>query len=125
MSVFDTAIFKRLQADWYRVLERDGFKDHESMGGYLRGTEKRTWDRAIQDREKREAYFERAADVLHKFKFQTELEREIWELHAGGLSTRRIGAQLNTPAATVKWKIKQIRMQVRLEGHWKKLRSGP
>jgi DNA-directed RNA polymerase specialized sigma24 family protein len=122
MSVFDSKEFKRLQAEWYQKLKDEDFKDHESAGGYLRGTEQRTWERALADRVEREAYYEQAAFILLEFEFQNDQERAIWALHVDGLSTHKIAKATHTPVATVKWKIKQVRLRAQLGGNWKRSR---
>lgn len=112
--------FKELQSEWYDRLKADGFDDLESPGGHLRGFDHRTWRRALEDRSKREGYFERALDVLNRYEFENEQQRMIWALHVEGLPVRTIGERVQKHPATVQWTIKQLRLKVKLEGPWKR-----
>lgn len=107
--------FKSLQAEWYERLREAGFEDHETPRGDLRDVDHRTIARAFEDRHKREAYYERVDDVLHRYQFENDTERRIWELHAEGLPVRTIGELTQKHPATVQWTIKRLRLKTKLE----------
>lgn len=91
-----TASFKRLQARWYRRLRKNGFEDIES-GGVCRNlwTSKRSkipldangrrivWDAVTE-------YYRWAEHVMRGRRFRTKQDREVWRLHASGMSKREI-----------------------------------
>lgn len=113
LSVFDSAHFKRLQAEWYQRLKDSGFEDSEA-NGRLNEVDPRTVRHALATRLEREAYNDWAWGVYWSFEFSCEAEKLMWEQHAMGLSMSEIGKLTDTPTATVKWKIKQVRIKAKL-----------
>jgi hypothetical protein len=87
---------KSLQKIWYAKLKKSGFDDIESENGQLRGDASRyiaenphpnLWE-ATAD------YYRLANSFLYDNRFDTELEKTIWEYHANGLSARNIAKVL-------------------------------
>ncbi len=85
--------FKRLRAKWYKKLKDEGFEDIESPDSELlhkwHGSLFAThYDPVVTPA--KEEYYRRAAQELHTYPFENNLDRLIWEKHAGGLSIRDI-----------------------------------
>ncbi len=83
--------FQKLQAQWYKKLEEDGFKDIEQADGKLK-----TWSsRFVHDRvqelgEEREPYYALCTQFLNEHLFDNRFEQIIWEYHTNGLSSKEI-----------------------------------
>lgn len=96
-SQFETKKFKELNAKWAKKLEKSGFEDIEQPDGRLQTWHSEwfkyranpTLDLAKQD------YYRHAGYFLYEHKFKSELEKEIWEFHAEGISIREISKLLN------------------------------
>lgn len=63
------------------VSERGGGKLHDEAG-------------AVEGRRAREEYSQLQRDVLEHHRFRRTLDRRVWELHATGMETPRIGREL-------------------------------
>lgn len=93
---------KKLQAQWYKRLAKEGFEDieqdednlkrwdsmyfisrHTNFKGRGAGGAKDAKFSAIQF-ESRQEYYQLAGAFLHEHEFETDKERLIWELHASG-----------------------------------------
>lgn len=93
----DKKEFEKLKKTWYKKLKEEGFVDIEAdedtlkswdSGGYHRSrvsTEQTLWMQ-----QNAEAYYGLASSFLHEFKFETELDKVIWEYHSNGISVRNI-----------------------------------
>lgn len=94
--------FKALQTEWYAKLSQSGFRDIEqpaSLDGPLRksGTERR-YDRMDPvAREARIQFFRRVQHHVSETEFEIELEREIMNLYAQGVSKVMIQKVLDLP----------------------------
>lgn len=92
-SPFKTKEFKALHAKWEKRLEKEGLPDLETADGQLKGISHASFFKAHYnqvDAEAKEEYYRQAGYFLYDHKFQTELERKIWELHCEGVSIRDI-----------------------------------
>lgn len=100
----------KLKAYWYQRLKESGFKDIERESGRLRDeVDERTIKRALQDKERREAYYAACAQFLFTFDFTCERARKVWELHSDGLSVRAIAREMDMKRPTVHVWIKRFR----------------
>lgn len=88
--------FDKLQEEWYRKLRESGFNDIESDEFNLK-----IWsDRFIQQHadpvlwQAKEEYYRLAERFLNEHKFESNLDKVIWEYHANALSARSIAALL-------------------------------
>ncbi len=99
----------KLKDKWYAKLEREGFNDIEQEDGRLK-----SWSmHFVQARygntaefEAKQDYYRLAGQLLHEHKFESELEKLIWEKHCEGetvrgivtmlkkLGTRKLGAKI-------------------------------
>lgn len=90
-----TTDYSRLREIWYKKLKKSGFKDIEQDEdnlkvwtiGFFKKQPKEVW-------EAKRAYYHMADSFLHDYKFETELEKIIWEYHANGLGCRAIATTL-------------------------------
>lgn len=89
----------KLQNIWYRKLKSSGFKDIEGdydiaiTSGVL--SIKRFQDRNSYDSFKnKERYYQLAGHFLHENTFDSDLHKNIWELHSEGLSYRDISEKI-------------------------------
>lgn len=89
---FNSKEFKDLNAKWRKKLEKSGFEDIENDRGELRSSDSSEYIRNFDPiaAGAKEEYFRRAGFFLYEYKFETELERRIWELHVEGASIREI-----------------------------------
>lgn len=83
--------FKDLQKTWYSKLEKKGFQDIEQDE-----TKLKSWSKALYDsrhesyRFSNEEYYRLAGHFLHDYKFETKLDKFVWEQHSLGLTSRDI-----------------------------------
>lgn len=84
--------FKELQAKWYAKLASKLFNDIERNGHLKRSERFYALERCANEDvvEAKTEYYRIAGHFLHGHKFETVLEERIWELHAKGLSVRKI-----------------------------------
>lgn len=85
--------FANTQRIWYSKLAASGFEDIEYKNGMMRRTIPQSIDKnrksqvliaSIQD------YYTMATHFLNDYKFETEMDKIIWEYHTEGLSIRSI-----------------------------------
>lgn len=93
--------FEALQKTWYDKLKANGFEDAESSERHLK-----FWntgrlanhDHHVLDNARE--YYILAEHFLNDHKFDSELQKVIWEYHANGMSARDIAKILNKVKAT-------------------------
>lgn len=91
--------YNSLKKEWYEKLADSGFKDieqdefkfkHVSHASYFgREIVKRNYHAKSE-------YYSMAGQFLNSYKFESELEKVIWEYHANGISLRNIAKLLKT-----------------------------
>lgn len=83
---------------WYKKLEESGFEDAERLDGTLKSWSSKFCRFAnktsIDTWEAKAAYYRMSESFLTNHKFETELDRVIWEYHANALSVRDIATTL-------------------------------
>jgi DNA-binding NarL/FixJ family response regulator len=125
MNLFwKTAKFQRLDAVWKKKLRQSGFVDieDESSSSFARPIARQlvdTQNASTRDHEAIFTYYTRAEQFLSAFDFPTKKHRRIWELHAQGVSVRRISHRLRVERNTVYHFICKYRRIAGLE-KWKK-----
>jgi len=90
--VSDSKEYQRLKKIWYAKLAATGFEDIEPNENTLKKWSysfNRHYDTADLIQAKADYYYE-AGHFLNSHKFETEVERVIWEYHTNGLSIRNI-----------------------------------
>ncbi len=94
------ANLKKLQKEWYKKLQEEGFIDIETHSH--KDTPLTTWhslkwkNLSLEVMETTLEYNSMARDLLNTHDFQTETHKRIWELHCDGLSKRKIEKILQT-----------------------------
>lgn len=89
-----------LQNEWYEKLKNDGFDDIETRRGALKKFHSKRFRSATDpysDPEylkSKQNYYIRATQFITFFKFESDLEKEIWTLHADGKSFRVIALSI-------------------------------
>lgn len=103
--------FKKLQDKWYAKLAESGWKDAEYENGDLRAYHGNDFRRKrLQARmPDQAAYYAWATDVLNAYMFETAKEKQIWALHADGLSVREIGRIVGLSRQTVLNRLKKVK----------------
>lgn len=97
------ADFKKLKDKWYKKLEDSGFEDAESDEYNLK-----SWSsvfflkNTLESWQAKATYYQMASNFLEEYKFDSNIEKAIWEYHANGISAR------NTSALLKKAKVKSI-----------------
>ena len=110
-----TKEFITLQKEWYARLKEDGFIDTE----YFNKKTMEPFDYQVREGskfkvspeefEQKRHYYILASQFLHEYDFATELDKEIWRLHAEGEPHRAIAIQTKCS------KIKALRTIQRLK----------
>lgn len=78
---------------WYARLKRDGFKDIEDSEGRLDQYASSALTHNYRDPiifEAKERYYQLAGQFLHTYKFNSRLEKFMWEQHCSGVSILNI-----------------------------------
>jgi hypothetical protein len=90
------AQYKKLQAKWYKKLADEGFQDIESPNSPKEMLKQ--WDSfyfqaryAPQDFEDKQKYYEMAREFLHVHKFESRMEKQVWEMYSEGVPYQEIG----------------------------------
>lgn len=83
--------FTALQAEWYKKLADSGYEDIEYKDGSIRSCSPRsTRAKDPSLRQATQEYYYMSYHFLNEYKFETELEKVIWEYHTEGISVRSI-----------------------------------
>ncbi len=110
--------FDELQAVWDKKLAESGFKDAEQRSdGNLKDWDSLRFQRWYGPEEFRikAEYYQAAGRFLHDYEFKSDIERQIWALHADGVSIRDILAQVKSPKIRSSWKVNHILMDLAKE----------
>lgn len=95
-----TTSYAKLKKEWYKKLEKSGFKDIETNDKYENlkqydapwfyhyATKNPEWVAARQE------YFYYATQMVENGLFENDTEREIWSLHSDGKSLRAIAKEV-------------------------------
>lgn len=88
--------FIQLKALWYKRLKDSGFKDIETFNGYIKDWPSQRIQRDFTPERIQEKldYFRAASQLFWEHKFDTALQKKIWELHCEGKSYREIAEDL-------------------------------
>lgn len=92
-SPFKTKEFLALKAKWEKKLEKEGLADLDNDEGQLKGITHAERFKATYNPSNAQAkheYYRAAGFFLYEHKFETTLERKIWELHIEGIGIREI-----------------------------------
>ena len=118
MSVFSGSKFKRLRDAFYEKLKDSGFRDIENEWGEI--TDHKTAHDlkaiiAVRDGQMEDVrdYYTWALGMLIHGTFKLPVDRKIWEMHADGLSTRKIAEVVSLDQTWVCVKIKRIKVYLR------------
>ncbi len=83
--------YEKLRAIWYKKLEREGFNDIEQDEDNLKSWSSQFKRKVSLDSwQAKAAYYYMAESFLNDYKFESRVERIIWEYHANGISIRDI-----------------------------------
>ncbi len=92
------ASYKKERAKWYAKLKKSGFEDIEANEHSLKSWSSkfvRADKTSITSWQAKQEYYYQATHFLNSHKFETNLEKAIWEYHANGISVREIASLLN------------------------------
>lgn len=95
--------FKQLQAKWYAKLKKEGFEDIERAEDLMHPEyDLKAWhskrfqiNNTPESFQQRERYYQLAGQFTYDHEFSEASERQIWQLHAEGLSIREICRRLS------------------------------
>lgn len=95
------------QKKWYELLAQSGFEDLEYFDSkmqpkdWMKGTSKfvpineyNSVDEPSLVYESTYEYYHQAEQSSKEIQFESEIDRQVWELHSMGISLRNIGKQL-------------------------------
>lgn len=99
------ASYKKLKARWYAKLAAEGFNDIETAAGDLKQGSNRI---AVREKspivlQAKAEYYQMAYGFLNSYRFDSHIDRIIWEYHSNGLSARSI-SKILTAAKVIKTK---------------------
>lgn len=83
--------YEKLRAVWYAKLKKEGFDDIETDEYHLK-----TWSSKFASKKSqelwrsKEAYYYMTTTFLNDYKFESKLEKIIWEYHSEAISVRDI-----------------------------------
>ena len=110
---FRTAEFKKLNAEWKKKLKASNFKDIEE--GLPEDSPLppsiQTNTARFAAMEATQEYYSSATEYLYTGKFISPLHKQLWELHAQGLSFSEIAEICKIPKSTAFWKIRETAKQ--------------
>lgn len=90
--------FADIQKKWYAKLKKSGFEDAERPEGdrfaLKNPSEACKRDIVIKDYYAKLEYYSMARKFIHDYKFESNLEKVIWEYHSEGVSVRNIAKLL-------------------------------
>ena len=101
--------FKKLQAQWYKKLEKKGFKDIECANEQLRSWDSLRFRSLYTPNEVSERcrYYELACQMLHDFKFKSPRDKRIWKKHCQGLTSTEIAKTEEVSDVTIRKVVKK------------------
>lgn len=121
---YETKDFLKLDNEWQKKLEESGFEDAENKERNLKEWDGQQFKRTTRNRdsvvymESKIEYYRLASRFLHEYKFEDNISKVIWELHADGLSkTETVKAikklRLIGNIHKVKYVIKKLQVEMR------------
>lgn len=115
---FKTKEFLALQKTWYNKLAAKGFQDIENSNDSLRlyhseyfADPRRHSPISV---EARENYFRIAGQFYNDHKFENAWDKEVWGMHAEGLSIREIAAKLKRKGYKDKINLALMRLEIEM-----------
>ncbi len=109
--------FRRLQARWYEKLAASGFEDIEEPNDPQEKLKR--WDsfwfatrRSVERNEAQAHYFLQATHALHNYRFERQLDKDVWQRHCDGAFPREIAAELGCSKSLVHNIITRIRKDI-------------
>lgn len=122
MTRYKSKEFRELKKEWYQKAKDSGFTDAEKSDRWFSDGRNHRWfalEYTTEEFLNKEAYFRRASHMLYEFTFESEVQKEIWALHADGLTMREIAEQMRAKGKK-KWTkdsvcavIKKIRKHIK------------
>lgn len=92
------ANYKKERAKWYAKLKKSGFEDIEANENSLKSWSSkfvRADKTSMTSWQAKQEYYYQTTHFLNSYKFESNLEKAIWEYHSNGISVREIAALLN------------------------------
>lgn len=105
---FKTKEFKQQQDAWYKQLKQEGFADIERSDKVGKASGRLKTDALKNILQSytpeqfavKQDYYRLAGQFLHDYKFKSEKERTIWQMHSDGVSVRDIIKALKSKGMT-------------------------
>lgn len=115
---YTSAKFKTLAKKWHDKLAKSGFEDAEEFDSPLelmkQHPESYFNNKFTPEKfSERQRYYELARQLLHSFKFKDGKDKEIWNLHAEGLSYKEITKTLSLTISKVRTVIENTRKEIK------------
>ena len=112
---YKTAKFKKLFEKWNKKLVKAGHNEIEDFSK-SEPTLKSFHDKEMYKRritqdefDSTSKYYSNAVDLLNTYKFTSDFERKVWELHSNGMSVRKIAKQVKKGKTWVHVTIAKVR----------------
>lgn len=114
--------YEQLRTVWYKKLAKAGFEDVEYDETRIKdGSSKFRRSVAILNWESKNEYYYLAAQFLNDYKFESHLERIVWEYHSNGLSKMDIVNTINKTKTVHMYRTKVYRILKRLIEEMKRM----
>lgn len=116
------ATYEELKSVWYKKLESKGFKDIEKNELQLKSySTEFARPPTVRNWHAKSEYYSMAGQFLHNYKFESRLERIIWEYHINGIGSRSIARVLNKAKVSNIYGTKVFQIIQRLVREMKKM----
>lgn len=103
IKFYKTEAFKKLNAKWQKTLKESGFEDLENPSDpdLPLPASLNTRTARYKDRPQVEAHFEQALHLLNNGKFDSKVQKQIWELYCKGATERLIASRVGISKTAV------------------------
>lgn len=101
---YDSAEFKQLNKEWKDKLEKSGFKDVEREDGCLKTHASNFRSKEfLKNYQSKAEYYYMAAQFLNEYKFESVIEKTIWEKHSEGIGVRVIAKEFKAKGTKISY----------------------
>lgn len=107
--------YKDLQTEWYQKIKDDGFLDIEYPSAQLKLVSPNFTSEKILTTQR---YYSICSDFLHKYHFNSDLDREIWQLHSEGFSLRQTAKILKIGHEKTRYRLNKLKIILDI---WRKM----
>lgn len=86
--------FEKIQAEWYSLLEKNGFKDIEAPNNSKSISSQKIDMETVE-------YYKKTQEFLNEYDFKSEFDRTIWQFYSDGMTVRDIALKTDLSKSKV------------------------